>query len=140
MIETLVRPFQTPLVLGTQSVDVLSTKLANQTAILIWGVAGTIPPATEDGDYAGFKLPHCDTRLNETKRVVEEVRVQNPDDPTQFVMVERIKSITMSESPAGPDASWVDVDGFVHDPSFGSNPVTSPCEHVFNLNPPAGGG
>jgi hypothetical protein len=113
-------------------------------AIISWGSAGTVASPTQDNTPASttglsFKVGDCDQQLTESKRQTEIVEIADPSNPNGFTLsVERIKSITFGTGGATPNAAYVDVSGFVHDPAFGSNPITDPCEHVYNLNPPTG--
>jgi len=97
MLEALIRPFEERQVTGTRRLVGKAKRQPVETAQLIWGSAGTLPTAvveTEpDGTTTPAKVKARDVQNVETTRTVEEVRVENPDDATQFVTVERIRTI-----------------------------------------------
>jgi hypothetical protein len=95
-MEQIVRPFQSPFPLATRRIVVRDRGVVREDAIIQWGQAGSVPAATEETPEAGggFKVEACCKDVNtETKRETEQVRVENPKDPSQFVIIERIKKI-----------------------------------------------
>lgn len=60
------------------------------------------PKDDEDLEQFGVEIPTL--RFEEFSREVDVVRVENPDDPDQYVMVERITKITFK----GPDLRPID--------------------------------
>lgn len=96
MLESLIRPFEIRPVTGTRRLVGKSKKQAAQTAQLTWGTAGTLPTAVVDtapDDTTNPKTKRQDQQNTETKRSVQKYRVENPDDPTQFVEVERVVDV-----------------------------------------------
>lgn len=105
MLEALIRPFQDPGSTATQRFVVPSSnKQPPQIAQLIWGAAGTMPTAVASlvtggiGATIDSSILTGDTQNTEKKgtRVVVQKRIENPDDPSQFVMVEDTRSITFT--------------------------------------------
>jgi len=92
MFEALSRPFAERQVTGTRRLVGKAKRQPVETAKLIWGSVGTLPTAvveTEpDGTTTPGKVKARDVQHVETKRTVEAERVENPDDPAQFVRVE----------------------------------------------------
>ena len=87
-------------------------------ATIRWGKAGfeQVPPGDDPNDNFSINLEEDDPPpappdqktlvFNEIDRKVTPVRVENPDDPEQFVMVERIDNITF-KGPDGIDRQFV---------------------------------
>ena len=112
MLESLVRPFQSGNPFATQRfVIATSKKQVPQKATLTWGAAGTLPTAIEDTTAdGGVSIKVDSTALNtEVYRITDQVRIENPDDSSQFVMVKRISKIGFSK-PKGTSASTSTVD------------------------------
>ncbi|MEK9752502.1 MAG: hypothetical protein VW338_04725 [Rhodospirillaceae bacterium] len=112
-IEPLVRPFET----GNPYADKLVNRLiarrpgpSDGEASLRWGGPSrfearapeyptiTITGGSDDQDVID-ELDVPTLEFEEHERTVSEIRVENPDDPDQYVMVERIETITWR----GPD-------------------------------------
>lgn len=96
-LETLVRPFTTPNPLGTRRITTVRTKVPTETSGGTWGVAGNLPvavevPPGEDPLSIGIATQKKTNHI-EISRETEKVRVENPEDPNQYVIVERIKNI-----------------------------------------------
>lgn len=101
MLEELIRPFETRRIMPTTRIVSSSLKQDTQTATLTWGAAGTLPVAVADlpVGQGGVKVYQGDTLNQELSRVTEPVRIENPDDPTQYVMVDRVRSIRFATTP-----------------------------------------
>lgn len=100
MLEQIVRPFQSPVVIGTRRIIANNTQVAVTQAQLRWGEAGSLPSATEeveDDPSVGFKVKNDNETLKEKNRVVDTIEVPNNAGPGS-VTVERIKSITFSKT------------------------------------------
>lgn len=98
--EQIVRPFQRLPTQTTQRIIASRTKIDVPDAIAQWGQAGTLPGAieitpTEDG--FAFKVVDCDEQFQEDSRKTEDIRIENPDDPNQYVVDQRIKSIVYNK-------------------------------------------
>lgn len=98
--EQIVRPFQRLPNQTTQRIIASRTKIDVPDAVAQWGQAGTLPGAieitpTEEG--FSFKVVDCDERFQENSRETEDIRIQNPDDPNQYVIDQRIKKITWNK-------------------------------------------
>lgn len=91
-----IRPFETPLPLNQDRVVPSVVKQAAQVSQLIWGKVGKLPaPIEENPAFMSFKVINPgDQDLAETTRQSQNVRVQNPNDSTQYVEVARVQNIT----------------------------------------------
>jgi hypothetical protein len=96
MLEAIVRPWQNPGALATQRIVSSNRQVSAGVAELIWGQAGGMPtPVAEEVQTGGgIKTLACCKDVNtEQDRQTEKVKVTNPNDPTQFVIVERVTQI-----------------------------------------------
>jgi hypothetical protein len=103
MLEDLVRPFTASQPLGTRRVISTSIKLPSQNAHLQWGNTGALPtpvetPAEQPAVGINFKVKKEDQTLKEKGREIEKVKVQQEGNPDNFVVIERIKSITFGNT------------------------------------------
>lgn len=104
-LEQLVRPFARPDTLSRRRIIASNTKVEVQPAILSWGTAGSIDSPREveavDPLLIAVELKKDHDEFTEPapgmRREVERVRVENPDDPNQYVMVERIRRISFQK-------------------------------------------
>ena len=62
--------------------------------LICWGTVGAMPSPEPLGGV-GFNVKES---YQETSRVSETVRVENPDDPSQYVMEDRPKSVTFDKT------------------------------------------
>ncbi len=95
MLEQIVRPFADPNALATTRIVAKNLSPAFQRARLLWGATGQVPTPTEEQPGAGlsFKCECCKDGYGENTRKTSMKRVENPDDPSQYVMVEAIDEI-----------------------------------------------
>lgn len=96
-LENIVRPYQRPIVLNAGRVISRAVAPSADTAVMTWGALGTLPTAVQEDDpnpQNGFNVELCDTDYHETKRTVEQTRISNPSDGEQFVMIDRIRSMS----------------------------------------------
>jgi hypothetical protein len=100
-LESLVRPFESPAPLGTRRITPVRTEVPTETAGGTWGVAGQLPVAVEVPPGEDPQLLSFDTKKRkehrEVSRDTERVRVENPDEPNQYVVIERLKSVRFRE-------------------------------------------
>jgi hypothetical protein len=67
----------------------------------------TQPPVQNNyGGVGGGGEPSKPQRWTQDKRVTETVKITNPDDPSQFVEIQRIKSLTMKDGQTGETWVW----------------------------------
>jgi len=145
MIENIVRPFQTPLVMGTKRVVVQVVSAPGADAGISWGTAGTVPaagqvPKDETPAGYGFTLELCDDTMDENNRETEDVRVENPDDPSQYIIYKRAKSInfkkTQQKKLVGAirteTTTWQEMDIWAGTP-FGPVDKQDKCKSTFNF-------
>ncbi len=103
-LEKIVRPFQQSPVFTSRllipAVQHSGFAVSTDVCILTWTGpnAGQYNSIPSDLALIGFKV---DWGEDKSKRVTQTVRVTNPDDPDQYVMVERIKSTTLYNSQTG---------------------------------------
>lgn len=100
MLEQIVRPFQTPNTLATSRVVIgRNTQVQVTQAQLIFGAAGTLPTPTIHATGIDFKVTNCDNTNREKSRQTHKVKVQQPGNPDNYVMVEAIDQIVFSKTP-----------------------------------------
>jgi len=96
MLEQIVRPFQTPTTVPDQSAIVTQViREPTQRAILTWGAVGQQPKPYSTGVSFTVKDPF---KFEEYERFTTDVRVQNPDDPNQYVVEQRIDKISFKKT------------------------------------------
>ena len=107
------RPFAPPQALATQGIPVLTTKVQKNAAVLTWGnTAGRIPSPTKDTagpafkGRLSFKTKPTDSDWVETSRQVQPVKVVNPKDASQYVVVAQTVAKNVNQpamyQPGGP--------------------------------------
>jgi hypothetical protein len=125
-LESLIRPYQAPSTIGTRRIVTVRTKVPEETAGGTWGVAGNLPVAVEVPPGEDPALLSFTTKKKkdheEISRVTEKVRVENPDDPSQYVVVERIKSVKFKEKNAETLAAYSGAGGTVTKTTPGASP------------------
>jgi hypothetical protein len=93
MFEYLVRPYQSPRSQG--SVVIPSTPSApTEKAVLTWGASATVPIQAKG---INFNTACCKEESDEQSRETENVRIENPDDSSQYIMVARSKSLKLNK-------------------------------------------
>lgn len=135
-LEGIVRPFQQPDRLTRRRIVATNTKLDVNPVSLTWGEAGTLP---EPQVGVGFSLKkekqHVAIEVN-----YKPVRVENPDDPSQYVMVNRPTSIRFKEKAAPTLASYPNTGGTSGSPTNQVKPVSQQLggSGVEEVYPPRG--
>ena len=128
MLEQLVRPFVSRQVAPTTRIISSSKKQPVQISTLTWGAAGALPVAVLEIEEGGFGFTIDLKSMNtEQWRITEPVRIENPDNSSDFVMVDRIKSIGFKK-PTSDKSSTSTVDkttGATTTTTAGGGPVTS---------------
>lgn len=100
-MEQIVRPFQLLDPTTTISIPIVRDKVDVSPAHICWGAAGTLPtPVQQDDNFDGvnFRLEECDTHSVEDSRDTEDLVVQNPNNPSVFVVVQRIRKINLKRA------------------------------------------
>jgi hypothetical protein len=125
-LETLVRPFQSPTPIGTRRITPVRTAVATETAGGRWGKPGNMPvpvevPPGEDPLLVSFEVKKRKEH-QDVSRETEKVRIQNPDDPDQYVIAERIKKITFKEKKAEAMAAYNAGSGTITTTTPGASP------------------
>ena len=125
-LETLVRPFETGSPIGTKRITPVRTEVPTETAGGRWGKAGNLPvpveiPPGEDPLTVGFEVKKRKEH-DDVSRETEKVRIENPNDPDQFVIAERIKKITFKEKQAEAMAAYNTGSGSVTQTTPGASP------------------
>lgn len=96
MIEGIVRPFQSPQVTQSGLIPVPSVGPVTP-ASLRWGAVGNL-------SSSGVSFKACQQqKYSEVSRQTDTVRVTNPQDSSQYVDVQRTKSLKMK--PGGGDSN-----------------------------------
>lgn len=109
-LEQLVRPFQAPNTIGTRRIVSTQTVITPDPVIVTWGQAGDMPvavevPPGEDPLLLAFEVKKK-ARHDLIARETERVRITNPEDENQYVIVERIKKATFKEKNAEAVAAY----------------------------------
>lgn len=145
-LEQIIRPFQSRDTLSNRRVVSKSTKIPTQEVIVEWGTAGDMPAADEiEKDEEGgisFNVVKCDDKFDEKNRKFKTVRIENPDDPSQYVMVERINQITFDKKSEGTNltmynnstTSFVPMPLFDNNSYFADDDDKNKCNSAFNLH------
>lgn len=101
-LEGIIRPFQQPDRLTRRRIVATTTKVTVNPVSLTWGEAGTLPEPQVGVNFSLKKeKQHVAIEVN-----YKQVRVENPDDPTQYVMVNRPTSIKFKEKAAPTFATY----------------------------------
>lgn len=140
-LESIVRPYQRPV--GVAFGRIISRTVAPSTdiATVTWGDVGTLPtPVQEDvpNEGGGFNVEVCDSDYNETDRTVQPIKITNPGDSSQFVVVDRVKSMSfrVTEKVKNAGAVRSETTSFP-DTGFGGSLESVPkgdnCKSTFNL-------
>lgn len=140
-LERIVRPYQRPTGVNFGRIVSRTVAPSTDTAHATWGDVGTLPTPTQEDvpdPGAGFTVEVCDTDYVEQSRVVQPIRVTNPGDDTQFVVVDRVKSMAFQVSEKGKLAGAVRSETTAFgDLGFGgaldSVSKTDNCKSTFNL-------
>jgi hypothetical protein len=115
-LERVVRPFQNGDVFTARillpNIPAAGFQFSQDVPILEWSGANPAKytEVPSDLQLIGFTV---DWSEDKTKRVTESVRVENPDDSSQYVMIDRIKSTVLYNSQTGQSfnmqfAKWDD--------------------------------
>jgi sensor domain CHASE-containing protein len=105
-IEQIVRPFQSPAVISTRRIVSNSTKIPTDDVLVEFGAAGDMPAAekvedAQDDGGVNFQVVTCDDKYSEKDRRFKTVRIENPDNPENYVMVARINEIKFNKRSEG---------------------------------------
>lgn len=101
MLEQLVRPFQRPD-LGGQKILVPSIGKRAEIVVVEFGKLGKTGPSGADG--LKIKIgKDTDEVYKETHRTTRQVKVVNPKDKNQFVVIDEAKEITLKKKKAKDD-------------------------------------
>lgn len=101
-LENIVRPFQSaPAYLSAVTANKVPE--AVEEAVLLIKEAANRSVDTVSG-AVGLTVKQDD--LKEQNRTVKKVRVENPDDPDQYVMVENTKTLAMQDKTTGKKHNW----------------------------------
>lgn len=144
-IEQIVRPFQNTDVISRRKIVSKSTKIPTQEVIIEWGRAGDAPAATQvEHDEEGginWQTNNCDDKFDEKNRKFTTIRIENPDDPTQYVMVERINQINFNKKSESTNLtmynnqtmSFVPVPLYDNNTYFSNEDDSKGCNSAFTL-------
>lgn len=96
MFENAVRPFQLFQALRlSRLVPAPATSAPPPgSAFIAWGAAGTMPTPQS----TQYQLDHCKNEHDEIKRQSDTIRIENPDDPEQYIMVDRADQMIFDTS------------------------------------------
>lgn len=103
MFEQVVRPSQRPNVVPTRRIVSVREVVEVEQAGATWGKAGALPTAIEvppGEDPAGITIvfkKDKEYNLDYDKSTKQKVKVHNPDDPSQFLVEERLKKAVFTD-------------------------------------------
>jgi hypothetical protein len=148
-LEQIVRPFQSPAVLAKRRVVSTSIKIDVDEVIVEWGRSGDLPAPIKreviDDEGFAFTVVKCDDNYQEKNRAFNVVRIENPDDPSQYVMVERINQIKFNKENENEQqvynnesTSFVTLPAFDNTTYYASNYGQEQCHATYNLTYPTG--
>lgn len=140
-IEQLVRPFQSPGVLVSRRVVPVREDVQVTSAGKRWGQAGPMPvaqPATVGG--IAFEVRNLNNAQEvRTERRFTDVRIENPDDPDQYVIVRRTDGMRLNYIKPRTLASYPEpgMSQPASDPSppSGVKPFAGPAEYFVGGAP-----
>jgi hypothetical protein len=146
-LEQIIRPFQITDVLSKRRIISNSTKLDTEEVIVEWGRSGDAPAASEvehDAETGGigFEVVHCDDKYSEKDRKFKTVRIEQPDNPENYIMVDRINQITFDKKSEANNmtmynnstTSFVAMPMFDNNSYFADDPNGNKCNSSFELN------
>lgn len=112
-MEQLARPFIAAQTLATRRIVAKNKAVTKGIAIIQWGNAGSMPTATQrvlnsDG-LGGYTISCCKDTNSEHSRINQKVRIENPDDPTQFIIVNRVRQIEFGKKSIECNDPFTDV-------------------------------
>lgn len=93
-MEQIVRPFQTTATIVNKRSNVTKpTKVTRQKAVIVWGAEG------QAGEARGLTLnvTNTDNKYKEQSRKTTDIRIQNPDDSSQFLIAQQINNVTFTK-------------------------------------------
>jgi hypothetical protein len=146
-LEQIIRPFQTTDILSKRQIVSNSTKIPTDEVIIEWGNSGTDPTPSEitrdatTGDFV-VEVVHCDDKFNEKDRKFNTIRIEQPDNPENYVMVDRIKQITFNKKSEtnnmtmynNKTTSFVAMPMYDNNSYFANSPDDNKCHSSFALN------
>lgn len=112
MFESVVRPAQNPDVLPRRRIVSSQTVVDVVPGAITWGQSGQLPspvevPVGELPMRWNFKIQKS-KEYKSTKMDTETIRVENPDDSDQYVMLQRIKKINFKDKKPDKLAAYPD--------------------------------
>lgn len=145
-LEQIIRPFQNTDILPKRRIISNSTKISADEVIIEWGATGDVPAASEithdptTGDIA-FEVVHCDDKFDEKNRKFSTVKIEQPDHPENFVMVQRINQITFNKKSEANNltmynnnaTTFVPMPMYDNNNYFANNPDANKCNSSFDL-------
>jgi hypothetical protein len=90
-MEGIVRPFQTEDFFTRGKIPVPSVNKEANPVVVSWGAKVSLPGA--ESDLIGVQIDK-EEKYFERSRKTEKIRIENPNDPSQYVIVERPKQVT----------------------------------------------
>lgn len=89
-MEAIVRPFQTEDIFTRGKIPVPSVNKEADPVVTSWGAKAALPEP--ESDLIGVEIDK-EEKYFERSRKKERVRIENPNDPSQYVIVERPKEL-----------------------------------------------
>lgn len=129
-MEQIVRPFQTTSTIVNKRLNVTRpTKLAPQKAIILWGAEGQAP------EVRGLTIDvrNSDNRYREQSRTTDTIRIENPDDSSQFIITQQMNNVKFTKPAASAPSNNSGASGGAPDSvafSAGATPPLIPSPTV----------
>lgn len=147
-LEQIIRPFQSRDPSATRRVISNSTKIPDQEAGVEWGNPGDLPKADkvekdEEGGMS-FTVLTCDDNFDERNRKFKTIRIEQPDHPENYIMVDRINRIAFDKKSESNNTTMYnnDATSFVTLPAFDNSVYyksnygdgSKKCASTYNLH------
>jgi hypothetical protein len=143
MLEQIIRPFQKPDVLSTRTIVASNRQVTVERARIVFGKAGAMPVPTIETS-AGFRVANCNNTYKEKSRKTHPQRIEQPDNPDNYVNIDVTDEITFARTPDDPpNAIEARFTAFAREVSsaiatgWGNISTIDVCEDNFKLNNPA---
>ena len=130
MLESIIRPYQAPIYFyaGTK-VPIAPQPLTTDPsgAQLCWGGVGAMPtPTSNPGGFKVVSGKETETEKAKTRQQ-DLIRIENPNDSSQYIMVQRAKTLQMDhhQTKLSTPTSTSYTDTAFSDPAFAPTPIST---------------
>lgn len=121
MLEQIVRPFQTTnTIVNRRSLVTKPTKVTPQKAVIVWGAEGQAPETRG----LTINVKNSDNKYKEQSRKTTDIRIENPDDSSQFIVAQQINNVTFTKPAASAPSNASGASGGAPDSTAYNSAVT----------------